>query len=225
MKIKDLGISARARSCLLNAGYEDVCEIRCIGYDDLKKIRNLNDKCIEEILREIQFLNETVFSQTINKNTISKKTLEKNTTKIVSFSEYKDRKLREPQYEIVLGKEIYSHDDITIEFYGVTVSEECESIWIHIAADNDTDNDIDVFARNIQVNNRLEETERHILSASFYSTDFQSIDVKGTNEISFYDIQSIKFDIDVRNEKNRSIFVSETIEIQFDIYDRKIKIL
>lgn len=42
MKIRELTISARAKTCLLAAGYEDIEELESITDEELLNIRNLN---------------------------------------------------------------------------------------------------------------------------------------------------------------------------------------
>ena len=49
MKIRDMNISARAKSCLLGAGYIFASEIMNLTDEQLLSIRNLNEKCLEEI--------------------------------------------------------------------------------------------------------------------------------------------------------------------------------
>lgn len=58
MKIKDLEISARARGCLINAGYSTIEEIVDLTDDDLLGIHNLNRKCVKEIRNAITTYNE-----------------------------------------------------------------------------------------------------------------------------------------------------------------------
>ena len=53
MKIRDLAISARARGCLISAGYTTLEEITELTDDDLLGIRNLNGKCVKEIRNAI----------------------------------------------------------------------------------------------------------------------------------------------------------------------------
>lgn len=49
MKIKELPISARAKVCLLNAGYEDVDDLKEISNVQLLCIRNLGKKGATEV--------------------------------------------------------------------------------------------------------------------------------------------------------------------------------
>lgn len=49
MKIQELNISARARMCLLSAGYEEIEELKDTTDEELLKIRNLNAKGVLEI--------------------------------------------------------------------------------------------------------------------------------------------------------------------------------
>ena len=51
--IRDMDISARAKSCLMSAGYKYVYEIANLSSDELRCIRNLNEKCVEEILDDL----------------------------------------------------------------------------------------------------------------------------------------------------------------------------
>lgn len=47
--IKDLNISARARACLLRAGYKEIAELKDISDEELLKIKNINMDCVREI--------------------------------------------------------------------------------------------------------------------------------------------------------------------------------
>lgn len=49
MKIKELPISARAKVCLLNAGYEEVKDLKDVPDEQLLGIRNLNMKGVAEV--------------------------------------------------------------------------------------------------------------------------------------------------------------------------------
>jgi len=49
VKIREMNTSARARSCLLSAGYMYVSEIISMTDEEFLKIHNLNRKCLEEI--------------------------------------------------------------------------------------------------------------------------------------------------------------------------------
>ncbi len=67
MRIRDWNISARAKYCLLNAGYTDVDELADITEDQLLEIRNLNQKGAQEILNALAeggFVSNEGFSDT-----------------------------------------------------------------------------------------------------------------------------------------------------------------
>ena len=49
MKIRDMNISARAKSCLIRVGYSDSSQIRDLSDADLLSIKNLNQYCLKEI--------------------------------------------------------------------------------------------------------------------------------------------------------------------------------
>lgn len=49
MKIRELTISARAKMCLLSAGYEDIEDLENVTDGELLKIKNLNEKGVAEI--------------------------------------------------------------------------------------------------------------------------------------------------------------------------------
>ena len=49
MKIHDMNISARAKSCLIREGYSDSSQIRDLSDTDFLSIKNLNQKCLDEI--------------------------------------------------------------------------------------------------------------------------------------------------------------------------------
>lgn len=53
MNIKELNISARAKSCLLSAGYKDIGDLQGIGDEVLLEIKNLNQTCVCEIRNAI----------------------------------------------------------------------------------------------------------------------------------------------------------------------------
>ena len=54
MKIRDMNISARAKSCLIRDGYTDSAEIENYTEQDLIAIKNINLKCVKEILLEMK---------------------------------------------------------------------------------------------------------------------------------------------------------------------------
>lgn len=56
MKIADLNISARAKSCLLRAGYSDIEDLQGISNDILLNIKNINLNCVSEIRNAIDSL-------------------------------------------------------------------------------------------------------------------------------------------------------------------------
>ena len=78
MKIRELNISARSRSCLLNAGYTDVEDLKDIDDDTLLSIKNLNQTCVAEIRNVIieyfsvgDELSETKISDSLTKVNIN----------------------------------------------------------------------------------------------------------------------------------------------------------
>ena len=56
MKIADFNISARAKSCLLRAGYSDIEDLQGISNDILLNIKNINLNCVSEIRNAIDSL-------------------------------------------------------------------------------------------------------------------------------------------------------------------------
>lgn len=62
MKIRDLDISARARHCLIAAGYEYLSELRNVSDGDLLKLRNFNQSCLDEVREAIEeyFMEEEI---------------------------------------------------------------------------------------------------------------------------------------------------------------------
>lgn len=54
MTIRELNISARSRSCLMNAGYKEVEELREVSDETLLAIKNLNQVCVAEIRKAIE---------------------------------------------------------------------------------------------------------------------------------------------------------------------------
>lgn len=75
MKIADLNISARAKSCLLRAGYSDIKELERISDDMLLEIKNFNYACIDELreamndlqLRNSESTKTRIYQLTTNK--------------------------------------------------------------------------------------------------------------------------------------------------------------
>lgn len=60
MKIKEMNISARAKACLLRAGYEEVSELKDVPVSALGQIRNMNQSCVNEV---VSFINDYKFSE------------------------------------------------------------------------------------------------------------------------------------------------------------------
>ena len=53
MDIFDMDLTVRSYCCLKRAGVDTVEKLKELSHDDLCKIRNLNQKCIEEIEEKI----------------------------------------------------------------------------------------------------------------------------------------------------------------------------
>ena len=53
MRIRDLNISARARACLIGAGYELLEELKWVSDMELLSIKNMNESCVSEIRNAI----------------------------------------------------------------------------------------------------------------------------------------------------------------------------
>lgn len=58
MTIREMNISARAKSCLMGAGYTEVDDIRNLSDEELLAIRNLNQRCVEEIRTALNEVSE-----------------------------------------------------------------------------------------------------------------------------------------------------------------------
>ena len=56
MKIRELTISARAKTCLLAAGYEDIEELESITDEELLNIRNLNRRELQKFVRLLMYI-------------------------------------------------------------------------------------------------------------------------------------------------------------------------
>ncbi len=67
MKIRDMNISARAKSCLLRAGYIDSSELKELTEEQLLSVKNLNQNCVNEI-RHALSCDEEIDSQFENKH-------------------------------------------------------------------------------------------------------------------------------------------------------------
>lgn len=51
MKIADLNISARAKTCLINAGYIDINSVRKLTRDKMLAIHNMSENCVDQIMK------------------------------------------------------------------------------------------------------------------------------------------------------------------------------
>ena len=60
MKIKEMNISARAKACLLRAGYEEVSELKDVPVSVLGQIQNMNQSCVNEV---VSFINNYMSSE------------------------------------------------------------------------------------------------------------------------------------------------------------------
>ena len=93
MKIRDLKISARARGCLINAGYSTVEEIVNLPDNGLSGIHNLNGKCAKEIKDVITEYNrdiepETDFTLDLHKVVKIREILRHNQEKLVARDDW-----------------------------------------------------------------------------------------------------------------------------------------
>ena len=57
MKIEEMRVSARTKSCLKSAGFEDITDIIDMTDEELLDIHNFNEKClyeIKEVIKEVK---------------------------------------------------------------------------------------------------------------------------------------------------------------------------
>ena len=52
-KIEDMDLSVRSYNCLKRAGIDDLQQLAKLGYDDFRKIRNLGNKGVHEIIERL----------------------------------------------------------------------------------------------------------------------------------------------------------------------------
>lgn len=63
INIEDLDLSVRAYSCLKRSGINTLNDILKKSIEDLMKIRNLNKKCLDEIVQEVNKLGFEIKNQ------------------------------------------------------------------------------------------------------------------------------------------------------------------
>ncbi len=58
MNIREMNVSARAKSCLISAGYTSTEEVLSLSEQELLSIKNLNQKCVDEIREALRELSD-----------------------------------------------------------------------------------------------------------------------------------------------------------------------
>ena len=190
MKIRELSISARARMCLLTAGYEDIEELRDITDEELLKIKNLNVKGVAEIREEI----ELYFFE----------------------KEYETEKDLENEFEDIT---IFQRDEnigVTVEFCGLEFDAVSKSITISIWVSNKSESTYDIWIKDLYINGKSHKDFCDIGSVSDYSSGYLEEEIA---DIDYKKIQTIRFLVEIDDEDDNELSNSKIVTLSCNTED------
>ena len=190
MKIRELSISARARMCLLTAGYEDIEELRDITDEELLEIRNLNVKGVTEIRAAI----EAYF---IEEEDESEKDLE---------DEFKDITIFQRDENI----------GVTVDFCGLEFDAVSESITISIWVSNKSEDTYDIWIKDLHINGKSHKDFCDIGSVSDYSSGYLEEEI---DDIDYEKIQTIRFLVEIDDEDDNELANSKIVTLSCNTED------
>ena len=164
MKIQELNISARARMCLLSAGYEEIEELKDITDEKLLKIRNLNAKGVLEIREKI----EEYFDN------------------FIDFDDY-----YEDKFEDITIFQSNERIRVIIEFCGLEFDTVSETITINILAKSKSEDTYNIWIKDLYINGNQHKEYSNIGEISNYDGSYMEEVIDESADINYEEIQTI----------------------------------
>lgn len=189
MKIQELNISARARMCLLSAGYEEIEELKDITDEELLKIKNLNVKGVLEIREKI----EEYFDD------------------FIDFDDY-----YEDEFEDIT---IFQSDErigVIIEFCGLEFDTVSETININIWVNSKSEDTYNIWIKDLYINGKQHKEYSDIGEISNYDSSYMEEVIDESADINYKEIRTIRFLVEIDDENDNELDNSKIVTVSYD---------
>ena len=188
MKIHELSISARAKVCLLTAGYEELEDMKDITDEELLEIRNLNAKGVAEIREKI----EEYFAE----------------EDLMDFEDF-----YEDEFEDIT---IFQSDEkigVTVEFCGLEFDAVSETITINIWVKSKSEDTYDIWIKDLYINGKLHKEYSNIGEISDYDSGYMEEVIDDSADVSYEEIRTIRFLVEINDENDNELANSKVVTI------------
>lgn len=110
----------------------------------------------------------------------------------------------------------FDNGDIRIDFCGVEFDSDDDTVKLKFWIDSNSDQDFNIYAKDLTINGELHETFSSIAEISSYDSDFYYLDISDVEDIEYFDIDSIHFSVEIDDEDNEALFETDFIKITCD---------
>lgn len=203
MKIRELSISARAKGCLLTAGYEELEDLKDITDEELWEIRNLNAKGVAEIREKIE---EYFAEEDFMDFEYSYK------DEFIDFDDDYDEKFED--ITIFQGDERIG---VTIEFCGLKFDAGSKTITINIRIKSKSEDTYNIWIQGLYINGKLHKEYSNIGEISDYDSGYMEEIIDDNADISYEEIRTIKFLVEIDDENDNELANSKVITVSCNV--------
>ena len=205
MKIRELSISARAKGCLLTAGYEELEDLKDITDEELLEIRNLNAKGVAEIREKI----EEYFAE----------------EDFMDFEDsYEDEFIDfDDDYDIT----IFQGDErigVTVKFCGLEFDVVSETITINIWVNSKSEDTYDIWIKGLYINGKQHKEYSNIGKISDYDSGYMEEVIDDNADISYEEIRTIKFLVEIDDENDNELANSKVVTVSCNVYNESFSV-
>lgn len=110
----------------------------------------------------------------------------------------------------------FDNGDIRIDFCGVEFDSDDDTVKLKFWIDSNSDQDFNIYAKDLTINGELHETFSSIAEISSYDSDFYYLEITDVDDVEYFDIDSIHFCVEIDDEDNEALFETDFIKITCD---------
>lgn len=241
MRIRDLNISARARACLLGAGYELLEELKWVSDMELLSIKNMNESCVSEIRNAIvefcsededdEFTDDDFDDEYEDDDYEDDEFSDDDADDNIDYDDFDDEDYEDndedfedsdcedddTEFEDI---EILEDENLQIrlEFCGIEFDDDEERLTLRFWADNDADETYRIWISNLNFNDEAKASFTFLGEIEGHDSEFLERQV-APEDIDYEDINSLLFSLFITNMNHKQLATSDGIVVYCDTSD------
>lgn len=210
MKIRDLNISARAKVCLLTAGYEELENLKDITDEELLEIRNLNAKGVAEIREKIEeYFAEEDFMDFEDSYE----------DEFIDFDDDYEEKFED--ITIFQGDERIG---VTVEFCGLKFDAGSKTITINIWIKSKLEDTYNIWIQGLYINGKPHKEYSNIGDISDYDSGYMKVVINESVDINYEEIRTIRFLVEMYDENDNELANSKVVTLSCNVYNESFSV-